>query len=76
MAGKCHEATFLDGLRAILGYRDRGWSGQTFFLDLAEKCKRAGRDRVDRLMKRGLDAKLFDWSDEIMRAVPAIGHRP
>jgi hypothetical protein len=31
-----------------------------------DKCGRAGRYRVDRLIKRyGIDAKLFDGTDEI-----------
>jgi hypothetical protein len=32
-----------------------------------DKCGRSGQYRVDRLIMRyGIDAKLFDWSDEIM----------
>ena len=31
-----------------------------------DKCGRSGQYRVDRLIMRyGMDAKLFDWSDEI-----------
>jgi hypothetical protein len=31
-----------------------------------DKCGRSGQYRVDRLILRyGIDAKLFDWSDEI-----------
>jgi len=31
-----------------------------------DKCGRSGQYRVDRLIMRyGIDAKLFDWSDEI-----------
>ena len=31
-----------------------------------EKCGRSGQYRLDRLIMRyGIDAKLFDWSDEI-----------
>jgi hypothetical protein len=31
-----------------------------------DKCARRGQYRVDRLIERyGIDAKLFDWSDEI-----------
>jgi hypothetical protein len=36
-----------------------------------EKCGRRGRYRLDRLIERyGLDAKLFDWSDEITADCP------
>jgi len=36
-----------------------------------DKCGRRGRYHVDRLIMRyGLDAKLFDWSDEITADCP------
>jgi hypothetical protein len=36
-----------------------------------EKCGRRGRYHVDRLIDRyGIDAKLFDWSDEITADCP------
>jgi hypothetical protein len=36
-----------------------------------DKCGRAGRYRVDRLIERyGIDAKSFDWSDEITADCP------
>jgi hypothetical protein len=36
-----------------------------------DKCGRRGRYHVDRLIMRyGLDAKLFDWSDEITANCP------
>ena len=36
-----------------------------------DKCGRFGRYRVDRLIERyGIDAKLFDWSDEITANCP------
>jgi hypothetical protein len=36
-----------------------------------DKCGRAGRYRVDRRIERyGIDAKLFDWSDEITAESP------
>ena len=35
------------------------------------KCGRSGQYRVDRLIMRyGIDAKLFDWSDEITADCP------
>ena len=34
----------------------------------SDKCGRSGQYRLDRLIMRyGIDAKLFDWSEEIMR---------
>jgi hypothetical protein len=39
-----------------------------------DKCGRSGQYRVDRLIMRyGIDAKLFDWSDEITADCPR-GH--
>jgi len=36
-----------------------------------DKCGRSGQYRVDRLILRyGIDAKLFDWSDEITADCP------
>jgi hypothetical protein len=36
-----------------------------------DKCGRSGQYRVDRLIMRyGIDAKLFDWSDEITADCP------
>jgi hypothetical protein len=36
-----------------------------------DKCGRSGRYRVDRLIMRyGIDAKLFDWSNEITADCP------
>jgi hypothetical protein len=36
-----------------------------------DKCGRSGQYRVDRLIMRyGIDAKLFDWSDEITPDCP------
>jgi hypothetical protein len=36
-----------------------------------DKCGRSGQYRVDRLIGRhGIDAKLFDWSDEITADCP------
>jgi hypothetical protein len=36
-----------------------------------DKCGRSGQYRVDRLIARyGIDAKLFDWSDEITADCP------
>jgi hypothetical protein len=36
-----------------------------------DKCGRSGRYRVDRLIARyGIDAKLFDWSDEVTADCP------
>ena len=36
-----------------------------------DKCGRFGQYRVDRLIMRyGIDAKLFDWSDEITADCP------
>ena len=36
-----------------------------------DKCGRFGRYHVDRLIERyGIDAKLFDWSDEITADCP------
>ena len=36
-----------------------------------DKCGRSGQYRVDRLIVRyGIDAKLFDWSDEITADCP------
>jgi hypothetical protein len=36
-----------------------------------DKCGRAGRYRVNRLIERyGIDAKLFEWSDEITAGCP------
>jgi hypothetical protein len=36
-----------------------------------DKCGRSGQYRVDRLIMRdGIDAKLFDWSDEITTDCP------
>jgi hypothetical protein len=36
-----------------------------------DKCSRFGRYHLDRLIERyGLDAKLFDWSDEITANFP------
>jgi len=36
-----------------------------------DKCGRSGQYRVDRLVLRyGMDAKLFDWSDEITADCP------
>jgi hypothetical protein len=36
-----------------------------------DECGRCGRYRVDRLIERyGIDAKLFDWSDEITADCP------
>ena len=36
-----------------------------------EKCSRHGRYRLDRLIERyGIDAKLFDWSDETTADCP------
>jgi hypothetical protein len=36
-----------------------------------DKCGRKGRYRVDRLVKKyGIDAKLFDWSDEVTADCP------
>jgi len=36
-----------------------------------DKCGRSGQYRVDRLITRyGIDAKLFDWSDEITADCP------
>jgi hypothetical protein len=36
-----------------------------------DKCGRSGQYRVDRLIMRyGLDAKLFDWSDEVTANCP------
>ena len=36
-----------------------------------DKCGRRGRYRLDRLIERyGIDAKLFDWSDEITADCP------
>ena len=36
-----------------------------------DKCARRGQYRVDRLIERyGIDAKLFDWSDEITADCP------
>jgi hypothetical protein len=36
-----------------------------------DKCGRRGRYRLDRLIMRyGIDAKLFDWSDEITSHCP------
>jgi hypothetical protein len=36
-----------------------------------DKCGRRGRYRLDRLIARyGIDAKLFDWSDEITADCP------
>jgi hypothetical protein len=36
-----------------------------------EKCGRRGRYRLERLIaKYGIDAKLFDWSDEITADCP------
>ena len=33
---------------------------------ICDKCRRSGQYRVDRLIMRyGIDAKLFEWSDEI-----------
>ena len=35
------------------------------------KCGRRGRYRLDRLIERyGIDAKLFDWTDEITADSP------
>jgi hypothetical protein len=35
---------------------------------ICDKCRRSGQYRVDRpTMRYGIDAKLFDWSEEIMR---------
>jgi hypothetical protein len=36
-----------------------------------DKCGRRGRYRLDRLIERyGIDAKLFEWSDEITADCP------
>ena len=36
-----------------------------------DKCGRSGQYRVDRLIMRyGIDAKVFDWSDEITADCP------
>ena len=36
-----------------------------------DKCSRSGQYHVDRLIMRyGIDAKLFDWSDEITADCP------
>jgi len=36
-----------------------------------DKCGRSGQYRVDRLIMRyGVDAKVFDWYDEIMASCP------
>ena len=36
-----------------------------------DKCGRSGQYRVDRvIMRYGIDAKLFDWSDEIVADCP------
>jgi hypothetical protein len=36
-----------------------------------EKCGRRGRSHLDRLIERyGIDARLFDWSDEITADCP------
>jgi hypothetical protein len=36
-----------------------------------DKCGRRGRYRLDRLIERyGIDAKLFDWSDEVTADCP------
>jgi hypothetical protein len=47
--------------------------GRHHFRDLVEcdKCGRRGRYRPDRLIERyGIDAKLFDWKDEINADCP------
>ena len=37
-----------------------------------EKCGRSGQYRLDQLiMCQGVDAKLFEWSDEIMAGCPS-----
>jgi hypothetical protein len=45
----------------------RGVVGKLTVLRITcDKCGRSGQSRVDRLiMRSGIDAKLFDWSDEI-----------
>jgi hypothetical protein len=38
---------------------------------ICDKCGRSGQYRLDRLIMRyGIDAKLFDWSDEITADFP------
>jgi hypothetical protein len=43
-----------------------------------DKCGRRGRYHLDRLIERyGIDAKLFDWSDEIHGGLPTkAGEEP
>jgi hypothetical protein len=46
--------------------------GKLEYLNIeCDKCGRKGRYRVDRLVRKyGIDAKLFDWSDEITADCP------
>jgi hypothetical protein len=51
-------------------FRDIGGEAEYLHVE-CEKCGRSGRYRVDKLIQKyGIDAKLFDWTDEITSDCP------